>query len=246
MSDEKHIRTCSICRALDVIGDKPTLLLIESYWLGTRRFSGFQQQTGLLKTVVSDRLKKLVEAGCFEKVLYSDRPKRYEYRGTEKFYDLYPLALSMLRWEQNWGSVNGKIQVSLVHMSCGQITHPLTICHDCRVEVDPRDVAWKEGPGVGLMPVSYHRRRRASNTTRVLPTLLFEEIVDIIGDRWSALIIRSIFSNLNSYQDIYNDTGIATNIQKNKPLFIGLALKAEPFILSYWLLWCGEINGMPP
>jgi len=191
MTGEKHIRTCSICRALDVIGDK---------------------QTGLLKTVVSDRLKKLINAGCFKKALYSEKPKRYEYRATKKLYDLYPLALSMLSWEQNWGSINGKIKVSLIHKSCGQVTYPRTVCEDCRVEVDPRDVAWKEGPGVGLMPVNYHRRRRASNTTRALPTPLFEEIVDIIGDRWSALIIRSIFSNLNSYQDIYNDTGIATNI----------------------------------
>lgn len=212
MPKQKYIRTCSICRALDVIGDKPTLLLIESYWLGTRRFSAFQEQTGLLKTVISDRLKKLVEAGCFEKVLYSERPKRYEYRGTEKFHDLYPLALSMLRWEQDWGSTNGKIKVSLVHKSCGQTTHPHTVCQLCRVEVDARDVAWSEGPGVGLMPAVYQRRRRTSSSTRETPTPLFEEIIDIIGDRWSALIIRSIFTNLNSYQDICDDTGVATNI----------------------------------
>lgn len=212
MVSSKYIRTCSICRALDVIGDKPTLLLLESYWLGTRRFSAFQEQTGLLKTVVSDRLKKLVESGCFEKVLYSERPKRYEYRGTKKINDLYPVALSMLQWEQKWGAVKGKIQVSLVHKSCGKVTYPQSVCRDCRVEIDPLDVAWSEGPGVGLMPAVYQRRRRGGASARESSTPLFEEIIDIVGDRWSALIIRSIFTNLNSYQDIYNDTGIATNI----------------------------------
>jgi len=212
MSKTKYIRTCSICRALDVIGDKPTLLIIESYWLGTRRFSGFQKQTGLLKTVVSDRLKKLIDAGCLEKVLYSEKPKRYEYRATRKLNDFYPVALSMLSWEQKWGSVTGKIQVSLVHKSCGKVTRPESVCEDCRVEVDPRDVAWKEGPGVGLMPVNYHRRRRETRSQQESETPLFEEIIGIIGDRWSALIVRSIFSNLNSYQDICDDTGIATNI----------------------------------
>lgn len=212
MSKTKYIRTCSICRALDVIGDKPTLLIIESYWLGTRRFSAFQKQTGLLKTVVSDRLKKLIDAGCLEKVLYSEKPKRFEYRATRKLNDLYAVALSMLVWEQNWGSVNGKIKVSLVHKTCGKVTRPKSVCEDCRIDVDPRDVAWKEGPGVGLMPVNYHRRRRETRSTQASTTPLFEEIIDIIGDRWSALIIRSIFSNLNSYQDICEDTGIATNI----------------------------------
>ncbi|MGJ8562798.1 MAG: winged helix-turn-helix transcriptional regulator [Alphaproteobacteria bacterium] len=212
MTSPKYIRTCSICRALDVIGDKPTLLILESYWLGTRRFSHFQKQTGLLKTVVSDRLKKLVDAGCFKKTPYSERPKRFEYRGTRKFYDLYPVALSMLQWEQNWGTVDGKIQVNLVHKTCGQATQPQCVCLDCRLEINPRDIAWKEGPGVGMMPAVYNRRRRSSNSTQEPTTQLFEEIVDVIGDRWSALIIRSIFTNLNSYQDICDDTGIATNI----------------------------------
>lgn len=212
MAQTKYIRTCSIWRALEVVGDKPTLLIHESYWLGTRRFSVFQKQTGLLKTVVSDRLAKLIKSGCFEKVLYSERPKRYEYRGTEKFYDLYPVALSMLHWENKWGKKDGKIQLFLRHKSCGKKTNPHAVCQSCRTEVDPRDVAWSEGPGVGLMPAEYSRRRRKTGATMERATPLLDEIVDIIGDRWSTLIIRSIFTNLNSYQDICDDTGIATNI----------------------------------
>lgn len=212
MSAQKYIRTCSIWRALEVVGDKPTLLLLESYWLGTRRFSVFQKQTGLLKTVVSDRLTKLISSGCFEKVLYSERPKRYEYRGTEKFYDLYPAALSMLHWENKWGDNDGKIKLSLTHKSCGKDTNPQAVCQNCRVEIDPRDVAWGEGPGVGLMPAEYSRRRRRTGPAKHGATPLLDEIADIIGDRWSALVIRSIFTNLNSYQDICDDTGIATNI----------------------------------
>lgn len=212
MNPPKYIRTCSIWRALDVIGDKPTLLLLESYWLGTRRFSAFQKQTGLLKTVVSDRLGKLIDAGCFEKVLYCEKPERYEYRGTEKFFDLYSTALSMLHWEQKWGQTGGKIKLSLIHKSCGQQTKPHPICKDCRAEIDPRDITWTEGPGIGLMPAIYKRRRRKTRSGDEPITPLFDEIADIIGDRWSALIIRSIFTNLNSYQDICDDTAIATNI----------------------------------
>ena len=212
MAPTKYIRTCSIWRALEVVGDKPTLLILESYWLGTRRFSVFQKQTGLLKTVLSDRLGKLIKAGCFEKTLYSVRPKRYEYRATEKFFDLYPVALSMLNWERKWADQSGKIQISLVHKTCGKSTHPHSVCQDCRAVIDPRDVAWFEGPGVGVMPAIYSRRRRKTRSDILTTTPLFDEVADIIGDRWTTLIIRSIFTNLNSYQDICDDTGIATNI----------------------------------
>ena len=212
MAPTKYIRTCSIWRALEVLGDKPTLLLLESYWLGTRRFSAFEKQTGLLKTVVSNRLTKLITAECLEKSLYSERPKRYEYRGTEKFYDLYPVALSMLHWENKWGKHEGKIQLSLKHKTCGQETNPHAVCEHCKIEIDPRNVTWREGPGVGLMPAEYSRRRRKIGSAPHMTTPLLDEIADIIGDRWSTLIIRSIFTNLNSYQDICDDTGIATNI----------------------------------
>ena len=105
----KYIRTCSIWRALEVIGDKPTLLIMESYWMGSRRFADFQAQTGLLKTVISNRLQKLIDAGCMEKVLYSQRPRRFEYRATEKFLDIYPTALCMLHWERNGVSKRVKL-----------------------------------------------------------------------------------------------------------------------------------------
>ena len=162
--------------------------------------------------MVSNRLGKLIDADCFEKELYSDRPKRYEYRGTEKFYDLYPVALTMLHWNQKWSQLTGKTKASLIHTACGQPTHPHPVCQDCKTNIDPREVSWKEGPGVGSMPALYSRRRRKPKSTTETTTPLFDEIADIIGDRWSALIIRSIFTNISSYQEICDDTGMATNI----------------------------------
>ena len=207
----KYIRTCSIWRALEVIGDKPTLLIMESYWLGSRRFADFQHQTGLLKTVISDRLQKLIDADCIKKVPYSARPQRYEYRATEKFLDIYPTALCMLHWEKKWGRSVGKIELALTHNDCGGRADPIPACGQCDHPIDPRDVSWKEGPGVGKMKASYSRRRRASNSNQA-PTPLFEDIAEIIGDRWSALIIRSVFTGINRYQDIQADSAIATNI----------------------------------
>ncbi|WP_189378235.1 winged helix-turn-helix transcriptional regulator [Thalassotalea profundi] len=211
----KLIQTCSIWRALDIVGDIPTLLILESYWLGVRRFDEFCRQTKLLKPVVSDRLKKLIDNGCFEKVVYQEKPKRFEYRGTEKFIDFFPMALAMLYWERQWSQKPGKLQIILTHKSCGQQTEPFPACKSCKETITPLDVSWKTGPGVGVMEAKYSPRRRQNNKTDS-QTNLHDEIIQIIGDRWAMLILRSIFTGINQFQEILKVTAIASNILSNR------------------------------
>ncbi|MEC7161913.1 MAG: helix-turn-helix domain-containing protein, partial [Pseudomonadota bacterium] len=99
MNAPNLIRTCSIWRSLEVVGDTPTLLILEASWFGERRFEGFRQRTGLLKALLSSRLKKLVAAGLMKTRQYSDAPPRSEYVLTEKGRDVYWTSLMMLRWE---------------------------------------------------------------------------------------------------------------------------------------------------
>lgn len=211
---QKYTRTCSIWRALEVIGDTPTLLILESYWFGARRFEEFRKQTGLLKALLSDRLGKLVKAGCLEKVAYSTRPLRYEYIGTAKLHEQYKVSLAMLYWERKWDSRDGKSDpsIELVHNNCGSATNPSASCASCRVDVAAQDVDWKEGPGVGWMPALYGRRRQDVFNKGKPNTLLYHHLSYVIGDRWQVLIIRSIFRHLNKYDEILEDTQIATNI----------------------------------
>ena len=211
----KLIQTCSIWRALDIVGDAPTLLIVQSYWLGVRRFDEFCRQTGLLKPVVSDRLKRLINNECLIKVAYSEKPKRYEYKATEKLIDLFPLALAMLHWERQWGQKPGKLKVVLTHKSCGNITEPFPACSSCKTELSPLDVSWETGPGVGMMEASYRARRR--QTTKLSGnTNLQDEIIQFIGDRWAMLILRSIFTGINQFQEILKVTAIATNMLSNR------------------------------
>ena len=212
---KKLIKTCSIWRALEIVGDTPTLLILEAYWLGERRFDGFCKQTGLLKTVVSDRLKRLINNNCLVKIAYCERPRRYEYKATEQLIDFHPLALAMLHWERTWNRKPGKISVTLTHTHCGNETNPIPVCKCCRTPIDPRQVAWKTGPGVGYMEAEYSRRRRQSAATEH-DTRLFDEIIQVIGNRWATLILRSLFSGINQYQEILQDTAMATNILSDR------------------------------
>lgn len=220
-SKEKLIRSCSIWRALEVIGDKPTILLLESYWLGARKFSEFSRHTGLLKTVVSDRLQKLVEEGCLRKAQYSSKPVRYEYHGTEKLFGIYPIAMTMLHWERKWSGAQNKVDIELRHTDCGQLTTPAPVCGACRAPIDPRDVQWQEGPGVGEMNALYSRRRRSKSTAQEQSqTRLFDTLAGIIGDRWSMLIIRALFTGNSAFNEIQEDSQIATNILTERLTFL--------------------------
>ena len=92
-------QNCSIARALEVVGERWTLLIVRDAFLGRRRFDEFQQSLGISRNVLTERLSRLVEEGILERVLYQEHPARYEYRLTRKGRDLH-LALSGLR---QWG-----------------------------------------------------------------------------------------------------------------------------------------------
>jgi DNA-binding HxlR family transcriptional regulator len=92
-------QNCSVARALEVVGERWTLLIVRDAFLGLRRFDEFQENLGIARNVLTDRLNRLVDEGILGRVRYSERPERYEYRLTQKGRDLH-LALSGLR---QWG-----------------------------------------------------------------------------------------------------------------------------------------------
>jgi len=92
-------QNCSIARALEVVGERWTLLIVRDAFLGLRRFDEFQESLGIARNVLTDRLNRLVEEGILERARYSERPERHEYRLTAKGRELN-IALTALR---QWG-----------------------------------------------------------------------------------------------------------------------------------------------
>lgn len=92
-------QNCSIARALEIVGERWTLLIVRDAFLGRRRFDEFQESLGISRNVLTERLNRLVDEEILERVLYQEHPARYEYRLTRKGRDLH-LALTGLR---QWG-----------------------------------------------------------------------------------------------------------------------------------------------
>src|SRR5712691_11090744 len=92
-------QNCSIARALEVVGERWTLLIIRDVLLGLHRFDEFQESLGIARNVLTDRLNRLVDEGVLERVPYSERRGWHEYQLTKKGLDLN-IALTALR---QWG-----------------------------------------------------------------------------------------------------------------------------------------------
>jgi DNA-binding HxlR family transcriptional regulator len=92
-------QNCSVARALEIVGERWTLLIVRDAFLGRTRFDQFQESLGIARNVLTDRLSRLVAEGVLERVRYSERPERYEYVLTEKGKQLR-VALAALR---QWG-----------------------------------------------------------------------------------------------------------------------------------------------
>ncbi len=139
---------CSVARALSVVGDRWTLLVLRDAFLGVRRFEHFQVSLGITRHRLADRLRKLVAHGILARVRYHERPARFEYRLTAKGLELYPVIAALVGWGDKWMAGKAGPPVELVHRGCGHRMVPVLACPDCREPLTARDVVARPGPAL--------------------------------------------------------------------------------------------------
>jgi len=143
---EATATNCSIRRTLDLVGDRWTLLIVRDLFRGVRRFSRIQEDLGIARNLLADRLGLLIDAEIVEKIPYQDRPLRHEYRLTAKGRALSPTLVAMMRWGDEWCS-GGQAPTELVHRGCDT---PLALqcwCTACNGPVEPTQISSRPGPG---------------------------------------------------------------------------------------------------
>lgn len=104
MSYDQNL-SCPVAAALDIIGERWTLLAIRDLLRqGARKFQDFEASlVGISPNTLSARLKRLEEAGVVERRFYAEHPPRAEYVLTEKGRALGPIVLALKKWGEKYG-----------------------------------------------------------------------------------------------------------------------------------------------
>lgn len=93
---------CSVARALNEVGDWWSLLIVLQAMYGVRRFVDFQQELGIARNILCDRLARLVDNEVLQKVEVGEHGSRQEYRLTDKGRDLFPVVIALRQWGDKW------------------------------------------------------------------------------------------------------------------------------------------------
>jgi DNA-binding HxlR family transcriptional regulator len=131
---------CSVARALEVIGERWTILILRDAFLGVRRFDDFQRSLGIARNVLNTRLQRLVDAGLLERRRYQVRPERHEYRLTTMGLDLWPSILALMQWGDRHLSGPDGPPLRVEHRDCGGLVDDRRTCERCGEVLGPRDV----------------------------------------------------------------------------------------------------------
>jgi DNA-binding HxlR family transcriptional regulator len=131
LDSEYAEQRCSIARALEVVGERWTLLILRDVFLGLRRFDELVDSLGITRTVLTHRLRKLVEEEVLERRRYQDRPERFEYHPTDKGRALRSVMVTLMHWGDEYYSGPDGPPRLLRHRGCGgQLAESFT-CAQC-------------------------------------------------------------------------------------------------------------------
>ncbi|MHA7652676.1 winged helix-turn-helix transcriptional regulator [Mycobacterium sp. ML4] len=137
----------SVGRALELVGERWTLLILREAFFGVRRFGQLARNLSIPRPTLSARLRRLVDAGLLERVRYSQDPERYEYHLTEAGHDLFGAVVVLMRWgDEHLPNPDGP-PIMLRHRTCGEVADPRLICAHCSGEITTRNVMPEAGPG---------------------------------------------------------------------------------------------------
>jgi len=268
-----YTRASSINRALDQIGDKWCMLILQEIFWGVNTFTELLTMSGMSRGVLSKRLNWLQEVDCLKKEVLGNNSRKTVYHLTRKSNDLYGAALMAIVWERQFFRTPQLDAVKLRHTKCGREFSPVMNCGRCEQPVDANDVSYADGPGASKDRREKKVRRRSSISIMDVPSskALYKNFIHIVGDRWTANVVALAYHGIRRYDRFIAELPIATNILSDRLRFLteqgifdvieyskkpvrreyhlsekGLAL--YPFfiaLLQWGDRWCGLGRGVP-
>ena len=205
------LRGSQVAMAFEAVGDRWSALIMREVFLGARRFEELVSATGASRATLTLRLRSLVDEGILHRHPYQTRPTRYEYRLTRMGADLYPSALMYWLWERRYGGTSDLPQ-DLIHRLCGQSMLPLLICRTCTQPITINDVRVEvvAEPDERQVSLPKHCLHTGPDSWREADGRAVH-VIDVIGDRWTALVQASTYYGLHRFADIQAALAVPTN-----------------------------------
>jgi DNA-binding HxlR family transcriptional regulator len=139
---------CALARALELLGERWTLLIVRDAFYGVRRYSDFLTHLDIPRAVLATRLQALVDAEVLARRPYQDAPLRHEYVLTVRGRELWPALHALGHWGGEHMSPAGPSRV-YAHAACGTRVDGTGACPRCGTYVPPEELEVRPGPGVG-------------------------------------------------------------------------------------------------
>lgn len=131
---------CAVANTVEILNDAWTVLILRDAFLGVSRFDEFVNDLGIARTVLTDRLERLVEAHILETSRYQDHPPRHEYRLTERGKDLFDVLMSLWSYGERWLPPIDAERQKVIHLKCEHEAHAVAHCGHCGERLTRRDV----------------------------------------------------------------------------------------------------------
>ncbi len=200
--------------AIERIGDAWVLRILRSAFRGTSRFSGFLQELGVSRAVLTQRLEMLCQGGLLERDTAEGGHARY--RLTEMGLDLWGVLILMWLWERQRGTGleraaddRDRPRRRLIHKDCGASIEPRYVCMHCASVVSPFETQAVVLPRSGapaMTPPEGAQRPRYRQSSRSdrdnLPRLM-----RLFGDRWNCFIMAAAFQGARTFSDFQRALG---------------------------------------
>lgn len=98
----ENLAECSLPAALEAMGERWAFLILRAAFNGLRHFEEFQQELGIARNILANRLARFVDHGIMERASVPEDRRKIVYKLTEKGYALLPTMVALRQWGERW------------------------------------------------------------------------------------------------------------------------------------------------
>jgi DNA-binding HxlR family transcriptional regulator len=205
----------SVYRTNEAVGDAWSWLVMrEAVLHGASRFADFQNRLGVARSTLSARLTQLVDGGLLARGVANGSTTPDRYHLTPAGEDFFGCLMAAKRWGDRWCAAGPPASLLVTHAACGKDADPRLRCESCGDVLRAQDVHIDrpvDRLGPARLPGRNHRAPDYELLERGGPCSI-ARTQKVIGDWWSAMVIREAFFGAHRFDEFHANLGLATNI----------------------------------